>query len=81
MRAMEHTSTPTQALLDARTILDRGKKLEGLRVAIIGESSTGGGLVERVSSFEYGADHRIYAAASLLPQESGKSPRGHADDT
>jgi aspartate carbamoyltransferase catalytic subunit len=28
---------PTQALLDARTILDRGKSLEGLRVAIIGD--------------------------------------------
>src|SRR2546427_7819069 len=28
---------PTQALLDARTILDRGAKLEGLRVAIIGD--------------------------------------------
>jgi aspartate carbamoyltransferase catalytic subunit len=30
---------PTQALLDARTILDRGKALEGLRVAIIGDIS------------------------------------------
>ena len=28
---------PTQALLDARTILDRGAVLEGLRVAIIGD--------------------------------------------
>ncbi len=28
---------PTQALLDARTILDRTKSLEGLRVAIIGD--------------------------------------------
>ena len=28
---------PTQALLDARTILDRRPKLEGLRVAIIGD--------------------------------------------
>ncbi|MHC4055824.1 aspartate carbamoyltransferase catalytic subunit, partial [Bradyrhizobium sp. 25ACV] len=28
---------PTQALLDARTILDRGKSLDGLRVAIIGD--------------------------------------------
>jgi aspartate carbamoyltransferase catalytic subunit len=28
---------PTQALLDARTILDRGPTLEGLRVAIIGD--------------------------------------------
>ena len=28
---------PTQALLDARTILDRGAKLENLRVAIIGD--------------------------------------------
>ena len=28
---------PTQALLDARTILDRGPALEGLRVAIIGD--------------------------------------------
>jgi aspartate carbamoyltransferase catalytic subunit len=28
---------PTQALLDARTILDRGAKLEDLRVAIIGD--------------------------------------------
>ena len=30
---------PTQALLDARTILDRRKTLEGLRVAIIGDIS------------------------------------------
>ena len=28
---------PTQALLDARTILDRCGRLEGLRVAIIGD--------------------------------------------
>ena len=28
---------PTQALLDARTILDRLQRLEGLRVAIIGD--------------------------------------------
>src|SRR5271155_3810520 len=28
---------PTQALLDARTILDRGTSLEGLRVVIIGD--------------------------------------------
>ena len=28
---------PTQALLDARTILDRGKRSKGLRVAIIGD--------------------------------------------
>src|SRR5882672_4016415 len=61
---------PTQALLDARTILDRGKKLEGLRVAIIGDIEHS--RVARSNVYllsKYGADIVLCGPASLLPQE------------
>src|ERR1700731_3526611 len=60
---------PTQALLDARTILDRGKQLEGLRVAIIGDiahSRVARSNVYLLSKF--GADIVLCGPASLLPE-------------
>ena len=59
---------PTQALLDARTILDRGAKLEGLRVAIIGDiahSRVARSNVYLLSKF--GAGIVLCGPASLLP--------------
>jgi len=61
---------PTQALLDARTILDRGAKLEGLRVAIIGDiahSRVARSNVYLLSKF--GANIVLCGPASLLPPE------------
>jgi aspartate carbamoyltransferase catalytic subunit len=61
---------PTQALLDARTILDRGKSLEGLRVAIIGDIAHS--RVARSNVYllsKYGADIVLCGPASLLPKE------------
>ena len=61
---------PTQALLDARTILDRGKQLEGLRVAIIGDiahSRVARSNVYLLSKF--GVDIVLCGPASLLPPE------------
>src|SRR5258707_8055369 len=61
---------PTQALLDARTILDRGKQLEGLRVAIIGDIAHS--RVARSNVYllsKYGADIVLCGPASLLPPE------------
>ena len=65
--AHEH---PTQALLDARTILDRGASLEGLRVAIIGDIAHS--RVARSNAHllsKYGADIVLCGPASLLPRE------------
>src|SRR6202167_2961890 len=61
---------PTQALLDARTILDRGAALEGLRVAIIGDiahSRVARSNVHLLS--RYGAHIVLCGPASLLPRE------------
>ncbi len=61
---------PTQALLDARTILDRLPSLEGLRVAIIGDiahSRVARSNVYLLSKF--GADIVLCGPASLLPVE------------
>jgi aspartate carbamoyltransferase catalytic subunit len=61
---------PTQALLDARTILDRGKQLRGLRVAIIGDIAHS--RVARSNVYllsKYGADIVLCGPASLLPVE------------
>ncbi len=61
---------PTQALLDARTILDRGKSLEGLRVAIIGDiahSRVARSNVHLLSRF--GADIVLCGPPSLVPRE------------
>src|SRR5271156_3874591 len=61
---------PTQALLDARTILDRGASLEGIRVAIIGDiahSRVARSNVYLLSKF--GAEIVLCGPASLLPVE------------
>jgi aspartate carbamoyltransferase catalytic subunit len=61
---------PTQALLDARTILDRGKSLENLRVAIIGDIAHS--RVARSNLYllsRYGAQIVLCGPASLLPRE------------
>jgi len=61
---------PTQALLDARTILDRTGRLEGLRVAIIGDiahSRVARSNVHLLSKF--GAEIVLCGPASLLPVE------------
>ena len=61
---------PTQALLDARTILDRRGTLEGLRVAIIGDiahSRVARSNIHLLSKF--GVDIVLCGPASLLPQE------------
>jgi aspartate carbamoyltransferase catalytic subunit len=61
---------PTQALLDARTILDRRESLEGLRVAIIGDiahSRVARSNVHLLAKF--GARIVLCGPASLLPNE------------
>jgi aspartate carbamoyltransferase catalytic subunit len=61
---------PTQALLDARTILDNRPALEGLRVAIIGDiahSRVARSNVHLLSKF--GVDIVLCGPASLLPPE------------
>jgi len=61
---------PTQALLDARTILDRGAALEGIRVAIIGDIAHS--RVARSNVYllsKYGAEIVLCGPASLLPVE------------
>src|SRR5579862_640313 len=61
---------PTQALLDARTILDHGKALEHLRVAIIGDIAHS--RVARSNLYllsRYGAQIVLCGPASLLPRE------------
>ena len=68
---------PTQALLDARTILDRGARLEGLRVAIIGDiahSRVARSNVHLLS--KYGADIVLCGPASLLPRELAQIAAG-----
>src|SRR5437899_6557590 len=61
---------PTQALLDARTILDRRAALEGLRVAIIGDiahSRVARSNVHLLAKF--GVEIVLCGPASLLPAE------------
>src|SRR5450432_523235 len=61
---------PTQALLDARTILDRRERLEGLKVAIIGDiahSRVARSNVHLLSKF--GVEIVLCGPASLLPVE------------
>ena len=68
---------PTQALLDARTILDRGQSLEGLRVAIIGDIAHS--RVARSNVYllsKYGADIVLCGPASLLPRELARIAPG-----
>src|SRR5579864_8023184 len=68
---------PTQALLDARTILDRRQKLEGLRIAIIGDIAHS--RVARSNIFllsKFGARVVLCGPASLLPREMGQIAPG-----
>ena len=61
---------PTQALLDARTILDRRRTLEGLRVAIIGDIAHS--RVARSNMYllsKFGAEIVLCGPAPLLPAE------------
>jgi aspartate carbamoyltransferase catalytic subunit len=61
---------PTQALLDARTILDRRPSLEGLRIAIIGDIAHS--RVARSNIFllsKFGVRLVLCGPASLLPKE------------
>ena len=61
---------PTQALLDARTILDRRPTLEGLRVAIIGDIAHS--RVARSNMYllsKFGAHIVLCGPAALLPAE------------
>src|SRR5579875_3924709 len=61
---------PTQALLDALTILDRRSRLEGLRVAIIGDiahSRVARSNVHLLAKFD--ADIVLCGPPSLLPRE------------
>ena len=68
---------PTQALLDARTILDRRERLESLRVAIIGDiahSRVARSNIHLLSKF--GADIVLCGPASLLPSELSRIAPG-----
>lgn len=68
---------PTQALLDARTILDRKGALEGLRVAIIGDiahSRVARSNVHLLSKF--GVDIVLCGPAPLLPPELARIAPG-----
>lgn len=68
---------PTQALLDARTILDRRETLEGLRVAIIGDIAHS--RVARSNIFlltKFGVRVVLCGPASLLPREIGQVAPG-----
>ena len=61
---------PTQALLDARTILDHRGKLDGLRVAIIGDITHS--RVARSNIYllsKFGADIVLCGPAALVPRE------------
>lgn len=61
---------PTQALLDARTILDRKPALEGLRVAIVGDIAHS--RVARSNIYllsKFGASIVLCGPASLVPKE------------
>jgi aspartate carbamoyltransferase catalytic subunit len=68
---------PTQALLDARTILDRRPTLEGLRVAIIGDIAHS--RVARSNMYllsKFGAQIVLCGPASLLPPELAQVASG-----
>jgi aspartate carbamoyltransferase catalytic subunit len=68
---------PTQALLDARTILDRGAQLEGLRAAIIGDIAHS--RVARSNIYllsKFGAEIVLCGPAPLLPKELAKIAPG-----
>src|SRR5690242_16467546 len=68
---------PTQALLDARTILDRRETLDGLRVAIIGDiahSRVARSNIHLLTKF--GASVVLCGPAALLPREMAHIAKG-----
>ncbi len=68
---------PTQALLDALTIVDRRGSLDGLRIAIIGDIAHS--RVARSNVFlltKFGVDLTLCGPASLLPREMEKVAPG-----
>ena len=68
---------PTQALLDALTIIDRRGSLEGLRIAIIGDIAHS--RVARSNIFllsKFGVQVVLCGPASLLPREMGQMAPG-----
>ena len=68
---------PTQALLDALTIIDRRNTLDGLRVAIIGDIAHS--RVARSNVFllsKFGVQVVLCGPASLLPREIGQIAPG-----
>jgi aspartate carbamoyltransferase catalytic subunit len=68
---------PTQALLDARTILDHSGKLDGLRVAIIGDIAHS--RVARSNIYllsKFGVDIVLCGPAPLVPRELAKIAPG-----
>src|SRR3954452_7251551 len=68
---------PTQALLDARTILDRTSSMEGLKVAIIGDiahSRVARSNIHLLSKF--GASIVLCGPAPLLPREMSSIATG-----
>ena len=68
---------PTQALLDARTILDRRATLEGLRVAIIGDISHSRVACSNMFLLsKFGADIVLCGPASLLPAQLAQITTG-----
>ncbi|PWU01119.1 MAG: aspartate carbamoyltransferase [Terriglobia bacterium] len=68
---------PTQALLDARTILDRRAALEGLRVAIIGDIAHSRVARSNIHLLgKFGAESVLCGPASLLPVELAKLAPG-----
>ena len=70
---------PTQALLDARTILDQREHLEGLRVAIIGDIAHSRVARSNIHLLgKFGVEIVLCGPASLLPQELAQlSPGVH----
>jgi aspartate carbamoyltransferase catalytic subunit len=68
---------PTQALLDALTILDRRETLEGLRIAIIGDIAHS--RVARSNIYllsKFGVDVTLCGPAPLLPKQVGEIAPG-----
>lgn len=66
---------PTQALGDALTILERGKQIKGLRVAIVGDVAHS--RVARSNAWllsKLGAEVRFVGPRNLMPRECGKLP-------
>ena len=66
---------PTQALADALTILERKKKLNGLRVSIVGDVD--GSRVARSNAWllsKMGAEIRFVGPRTLMPNHTGKIP-------